>query len=61
MAVLGLNGGGHVRLFDPQTGKVTRTFAEPPVVGRSLAWSPDGRTLAVGSWDKKPVLLPVAR
>jgi WD40 repeat protein len=51
---------GTIRLWDPATGRQVRRFQEPPGWsirkqlhrdGRSLAFSPDGKSLACGSWQ----------
>jgi WD40 repeat protein len=53
---------GDVRLWDPQTGKVKHTAMEHITGVYSLAFSPDGGTLAVGAgMDKKLLLLPIAK
>jgi hypothetical protein len=50
------------RLFDAKTWKLDRTF---PDMGRHrvlcVAFSPMGETLAVGTWNKKLLLLPVQK
>jgi WD40 repeat protein len=52
---------GDVRLWDPQTGKPKRTAREHIVGVFALAFSPDGGTLAVGTADKKLLLLPAGK
>src|SRR5205085_2156708 len=39
---------GVVRLWDPATGKVVRELATPHLTTYTVAYSPDGRTLATG-------------
>jgi RNA polymerase sigma factor (sigma-70 family) len=50
---------GDVKLLDAATGNLLRPLTSDTVVVRSLAISPDGRTLAVGSWDKHLLLFPL--
>lgn len=40
-----------IRLWDPQTGRNLRTLDNHDDTVTSIAFSPDGRTLASGSWD----------
>jgi WD40 repeat protein len=53
--------GGEVRLWDVAEGKVIRTIQAPKDTGfTSLAWSPDGKTLATGtnrSGKENPIVL----
>lgn len=42
-------------LFDTATGRVVRQFSHGADVA-SVAFSPDGQTLATGGWDKKAIL-----
>jgi WD40 repeat protein len=53
---------GGVRLYDPATGKVLATLKGDPGPVAPLAFSPNGRLLATGSFDAKTTLwrLPVA-
>jgi RNA polymerase sigma factor (sigma-70 family) len=52
---------GDVKLWDSQSGKLQQTSAGQVEGVYSLAFSPDGATLAVGCWSKKLVLLPVVK
>ena len=49
-------GRGPIRLYDVTTGEQTSSF-EPKEVVSSLAWSPDGRSLAVGCerWEETEI------
>jgi dipeptidyl aminopeptidase/acylaminoacyl peptidase len=54
---------GDVQLFDSKTGRLEQAF--PDLLRRhgaicALAFSPGGETLAVGTWNKKLLLLAVA-
>jgi len=51
---------GAVRLRDPSTGRVLRTFSGHSTPVRGLAFLPDGRTLAAGASDGRVVLWDVA-
>ncbi|MFF7047812.1 helix-turn-helix domain-containing protein [Streptomyces griseorubiginosus] len=56
LAVYTTNDGGGVALWDPDTGRETRSFAVPDGYVRSLAFSPDGRRVTIASssvrmWD----------
>jgi WD40 repeat protein len=46
----GMGMDGTIRLLDPATGQVT-TLAGHTSPIEAAAFSPDGRTLATGSWD----------
>ena len=43
----------NVRIWDVETGKERQTLKDPTVKSgfESVAISPDGKTVAVGSWD----------
>ncbi|KUM81650.1 PQQ-binding-like beta-propeller repeat protein [Streptomyces griseorubiginosus] len=56
LAVYTTNDGGGVALWDPDTGRESRSFAVPDGYVRALAFSPDGRRVAIASssvriWD----------
>lgn len=52
---------GNVKLYSSETGALVRAFPDHNHMIRSVALATDGRTLAVGCWDKKLVLLPVEK
>jgi RNA polymerase sigma factor (sigma-70 family) len=52
---------GNVKLYSSETGALVRAFSEHNHMVRSISLATDGRTLAVGCWDKKLVLLPVEK
>ena len=55
-------GRGDVRLFDASSGRLERAFTDLLRGGvGALAFSPDGKTLAVGNWNKQLVLLPLQK
>jgi RNA polymerase sigma factor (sigma-70 family) len=43
---------GVVKLWDAQTGELKRTCPQPLSFVRAIAFAPDGRALAIGSWDQ---------
>src|SRR5262249_51077583 len=47
----GLPGGTAVALWDVATGKLLREFGAGSQAGYNVAFSPDGKRLAVGDWD----------
>ncbi|MFM6250725.1 MAG: WD40 repeat domain-containing protein, partial [Dolichospermum sp.] len=40
-----------IKIWDGRTGNLLRTLSGHSNWVWSVAWSPDGRTLASGSWD----------
>jgi dipeptidyl aminopeptidase/acylaminoacyl peptidase len=47
------NSDRNIRFWDVVTGKRIREFSMPEVTARQLAYSPDGKTLAVGENDER--------
>lgn len=43
---------GRVQILDSQTGRIERTFTTIPKSVSSISWSPNGKKIAVGAWDK---------
>ena len=61
------DGTRHVRLWDPETGSVLVESPELPAMILQLAWSPDGRRLAIAGftgtvwvWELAPPAAPLA-
>jgi WD40 repeat protein len=50
---------GRVMVFDARTGRVEHVFTDIGNTVSSIAWAPNGRQLAVGSWDQTVRLLDV--
>jgi WD40 repeat protein len=51
---------GTVKLWDPATGRLLRSFSGHSTPVRGLAFLPDGRTLAAGASDGRVILWDVA-
>jgi RNA polymerase sigma factor (sigma-70 family) len=52
---------GNLKLWNVQTGKLVREIPDPNLTFRSMDVSPDGKTAAVGTWDKTLFLVPLGK
>ena len=52
---------GNLKLWDVTTGKLVKAFADPNLSMRSMDVTADGKTIAVGTWEKSLVLVPVVK
>src|SRR5262249_40643716 len=52
-------GDGNLKFWDMKTGKLARSLAEPNQTFRAMDIPKDGKTIAVGTWDKTLVVVPV--
>ena len=54
-------GDGNIKLWDATTGKLVKAIADPNLTVRSMDVSRDGNTIAVGTWEKSLVLIPLGK
>jgi WD40 repeat protein len=54
-------GDGNLKLWDVKTGKLVKAIAEPNQTLRSMDLSREARTVAVGTWDKTLVIVPLGK
>jgi RNA polymerase sigma factor (sigma-70 family) len=54
-------GDGNLKLWDVKTGKLVKALADPNLIVRSMDITRDGKTIAVGTWEKSLVLVSLSK
>jgi WD40 repeat protein len=52
---------GNLKLWDMKTGKLIKAIADPNLGVRSMDITRDGKTIAVGTWEKTLVIVPIGK